>query len=100
MANPVTEFGYKHKHLADSAAVIQKQGILHSVTINRPDNTAGAIITLYDSVDDSGVVIAIITMDKAIFVVPVTLIYDVELAYGLYAKFSHTDGSDITISYN
>lgn len=72
---------------------------MHTLTINRPDTTAGAIITIYDGIDNTGTVIAIITVDAALFVVPVTLTYDVEFATGLYAEFSHEVTADIMISY-
>ena len=89
-----------HKHMAASGQVKAGAGTLHTVVINRPDTTAGAIITLFDSLDGTGTVIAIITMDKAVYVVPTTLIYDVAFTTGLYALFSHEVSADITISYN
>ena len=89
-----------HKHLAASGTVKAAKGVLHSLVINRPSTTEGAHITLYDSVDDSGTVIAIITMYKAVYVVPVTLVYNVILENGLYVKFSHEADADITVSYN
>ena len=101
MANPVIEYGFYHKHMTVTGAVTEVTGILHTVTINRPSATAGAICTIYDSVDDSGTVIAIITLDKAVYVVPTTLQYDVRLTYGLYAEFSDEQnaGADLTFSY-
>ena len=101
MANPVTDYGYFHKHLTVTGAVTEVTGILHTLTINRPSATAGAIMTLYDSVDDTGAVIAIITLDKAVYVVPTTLQYDVNLTNGLYAVFSDevNAGADVTFSY-
>jgi hypothetical protein len=100
MPNPKLDFGYSHQHLADSAIVLTGSGILHTVTINRPDTTGGAIVTLYDGVDNTGTVIAIITMDVAVFVIPATLTYDVAVVTGIYAEFSHAVTADITISFN
>lgn len=100
MANPITEYGYRHKHLAASGLVHTGSGILHTLTVNRPDTTAGAIITLYDGLTDAGTVIAIIAMDAALFVIPATLTYDVKLTTGLYIKFSAAVTADITVSYN
>ena len=101
MANPVTEYGYAHKHMTVTGAVTEVTGILHTANINRPSATAGAIVTLYDSTDNTGTVIAIITLDKAVYVVPTTLQYDVRLTYGLYAVFSDEQnaGADMTFSY-
>jgi hypothetical protein len=91
---------YQHVHLAASGIVKSVGGLLHTLTINRPDTTARATITLHDSVDDSGTVIAVITMDKAAYVIPSTLTYDLTFLTGLYAKFSHAVTADITVSFN
>ena len=99
MPNPVLDFGYRHQHLDDTALVKTGSGILHTITINRPDTTGGAIVTVYDGIDNTGTVIAIITMDKAVFVVPVTLTYDVAFTTGLYFEFSHSVAADMTVSY-
>jgi len=91
-----------HKHLAASGSVKATKGVLRSVVINRPSTSDGATITLYDSEDNSGKVIAIIamTMSKESYVMPTTLDYNIVLNKGLYAEFSHEDGADITVSYN
>ena len=88
-----------YKHLDDSGTIKTTKGILLGVVINRPDTTASATITLYDSVDDSGDVIAIINVDVAIYVIPTTLTYNVTFLTGLYAKFSNAVTADITVSY-
>jgi|GEM_PF-1708090 len=100
MANPVIEFGYKHRHLAATATVWSGPGMLHTITINRPDTTAGATITVYDGVDATGTLIAVITMDQAVFVIPTTLEYDVRSSVGIHIVFSHAVTADITVSYN
>ena len=93
-----------HKHLAASFQIKTGAGVLHSVVINRPDDTATATVTLHDAaaVGDiaAGNIIAIITMDKAVFVIPQTLQYKIAFTEGLYVLFSHTVGADITVSYN
>jgi hypothetical protein len=100
MANPVTEFGYRHKHLTNSGVVLTGAGILHTVTINRADTTAGATVTVYDGVDAGGVVIAIVCMDAAVYVIPATLTYDVVVVTGLYLAFSAAVSADVTVSYS
>lgn len=87
-------------HLAGSAQVKAGKGVLHAVIINRADTTAGAIITVFDSLTGTGTVIAIISMDKAVYVVPATLAYNVSFATGLYLLFSHEVTADVTVSYN
>ena len=101
MANPVIEYGFFHKRMTVTGIVSSATGILHTVTINRPSATASAIMTLYDSLDASGAVIAIISLDVAKYVIPQTLTYDVRLTNGLYAVFSDAQnaGADMTFSY-
>jgi len=101
MPSSVLDYPFLWKHLAATDQTLAAPGTLHSITINSPDPAAGCTITLYDSA--AGVtadIVAIIAMDSALFVVPQTLFYDVELANGLYIEFSagFTLG-DITIAY-
>ena len=86
-------------HLTDTLQVASAPGILHTITINRPDTTGGAIITVYDGIGVTADIISIITMDKAVYVVPATLHYDVCYSAGLYLVFSHAVTADITVSY-
>ena len=87
------------QHLTETTQVDSKPGILHTITINRPDTTDGAIITVYDGIGVTADIIAIITMDDALFVVPTTLQYDIGYEAGLYIVFSHEVTADITVSY-
>ena len=101
MANPVTDFGYNWQHITGTTQVSVRPGILHSITINRPDPAAGCTITLYDSA--AGItadIIAIIAMDSALFVIPTHLVMDAKLNNGLHVVFSagFTLG-DITVSF-
>ena len=100
MPNPILDYGYAHRHLADSGLVLTGTGILHTITINHPDTTAAATVIVYDGVDNTGTVIAIITMDDALFVVPATLTYDVAVTVGIYAAFNFAVTADITVSFN
>ena len=90
---------FDYKHLTDTFQVASTPGVLHSIVINRPDTTGGAIITVYDGIGVTVNIIAIITMDDAVFVVPTTLVYDVGYLIGLYVVFSHAVAADITVSY-
>jgi len=101
MPSPVLEFGYNWEHLTASAQVSTIGGILHSITINRPDPAAGCTVTIYDSAAGATAdIMAIIVMDSALFVVPTCLIMDAKFDNGLYVEFSagFTIG-DITVSY-
>jgi len=90
---------FSWRHLTGTTQVDSKPGILHTITINCPDTTAGAIITVYDGIGVTAAIISIITMDAALFVIPTTLIYDVGYDTGLYIVFSHEVTADITVSY-
>jgi len=101
--NPL-EYPYDWVHLIDSAQVITRCGTLHTITINRPDVGAGALVTVHNVADVGDIapanMIANITMDDAFFVIPTTLTYDVGCCNGIYVLFSAgmTTG-DITVSY-
>ena len=95
---------FSWKHLIDTDQVVAIPCFFHTLTINRPDVGAGALITIYDVATaadiDAAHMLANITMDDAFFVIPTTLFFDVGLSHGLYVLFSAgmTTG-DITISY-
>jgi len=86
-------------HVTGTGQIKTGPGMLHTITINRPDSTAGAIITVYDGVGVTANIIAIITMDKAAYVIPSTLQYDAGFLAGLYIVFSHEVTADITVNY-
>ena len=102
MPNPVLEFGYSWRHLTVTTQVSTAKGILHTVTINRPDALAGCTVTIYDSAAGATAdILAIIAMDSALFVIPNTLMYDAKFENGLYVEFSAGVWAtgDITVSY-
>ena len=90
---------FDYKHLTDTTQVASAPGMLHTITINRPDTTASAIITVYDGIGVTANIIAIVIMDAALFVIPTTLVYDVGYLTGLYIAFSNAVTADITVSY-
>jgi len=47
----VLERPFDWVHLIDTSQVITRLGVLHTVTINRPDVGAGALVTIYDVAD-------------------------------------------------
>jgi len=104
MPYSVLERPFLWKHLIATTQVIARNGMLHTITINRPDVGAGALISVYDVAAAADILpanmIANITMDDAFYVVPTTLIYDVTLVSGLYILFSAGITTvDITVSY-
>ena len=97
--NP-TERPFDWKHLAATNQVSSAPGMLHTITINRADATANGVITVYDGIGITAAIISIIIMDRALFVIPTTLIYDVGYLTGLYIAFgAGLTTADITVSY-
>jgi hypothetical protein len=90
---------FDYKHLTNTNQVASAPGMLHTITINRPDTTASAIVTVYDGIGVTANIISIIAMDAALFVIPTTLVYDVGYLAGLYIVFSNAVTADITVSY-
>lgn len=90
--------GYNYANItaaAPTATVVKTgQGILHTITFNKP--VATLVATLYDSTDASGTVIGTITIPAS--PMPVTLHYDVTFTKGLTINTA-TAASDITVSY-
>jgi len=88
--------GNSYSHLTADGQVKGSAGYLHLVTINNV--TANGTITIYDSLTESGTVIAAIALTTT-STFPMTLIYDVTCATGIYAGFDGTVTGDITVSY-
>jgi hypothetical protein len=70
------------------------QGILHSITFNKP--VATGVVTVYDDTAASGTVIATITTPAN--PMPVTLTYDRHFTVGL-TVVTATAAQDITVTY-
>lgn len=87
------------KHLTATNQVKAGPGLLHTLTINRGDPAAGAVVTAYDGIGVTANIIAIIILDTAVFVIPTTLVFDVGFLTGLYLAFSAVTLADITVSY-
>lgn len=91
---------FSWRHLAATAQVASGPGMLHTITINRADATANGVITVYDGIGVTANIIAIIIMDRALYVMPTTLIFDAGYLTGLYIAFgAGLTTADITVSY-
>ena len=102
MPSSVLDYPFLYAHLTESTQLTTAKGTLHTVTINRGDAHAAGVITIYDSADgvDADNIIAILIMDTAVFVIPQTLIYDINYVNGLYLDFDEDfTTADITVSY-
>ena len=88
--------GWPYVHVAADTQVKAGRGILHSVVLNGW-STAG-VLTIYDSLDETGTVIAIIAINTTahLSLQPITFLYDLEFSTGLYAGFDATLVADLT----
>ena len=74
--------GWPYVHCAADLQIKGSRGILHSVVLN--GLTANGDCTLYDSLTETGTVIAILHLDKtfSVSVQPITFLYDYSLTQG------------------
>ena len=92
----ILERGWDPVHVTADTQVKAGKGILHSVVVN--GLTTLGDLTLYDSLTETGTVIAVIHLDTtaSVSVQPITLLYDAKFATGLYAGFDGTLVADLT----
>lgn len=86
---------YDYHHATSTELIKSGRGVLNTVTINGVSVTG--ILTIYDGIDATGSIIAIVTL--AVNPTPFTLHYEVELETGLYITFTGGLASDISFSY-
>lgn len=96
----ILEMGWPHRHVTADAQVKAGPGILHSIVIN--GLTTLGDITIYDSLTETGTVIAILHLSTvtSISVQPMTLLYDVKFHTGLYIGYDATAVADLTVVYS
>jgi len=99
MPNPVADFPWVYAHVDATLLVQTGQGALHTIVIN--GYSADGVVIVYDGVDATGVQIAVLNISVAasVSLQPITLLYDVAFATGLYLDFDQAVGVDFTVSY-
>ena len=93
--------GWRYLAVTADVQVKAGRGILHSVIITTPATTAG-VITLYDSLTETGIEIASIRVDVVgNDQMQATLIFDTEFTTGLYVGYDGTIvAARITVTYD
>jgi hypothetical protein len=93
-AVPVYDTGYAAKNITTSASTLVKTGVgtFGRVTVNTAQ--AGATVTAYDGIDNTGVKLATISAAAQ-----VSLAFGVALATGLYVVTAGATPADITVAY-
>lgn len=93
----VSPTGHAHNSVTADEQILSAAGKLHTITIMNV--SAGGTITVYDSLTETGTVIASIVLatNQDPFV---SLHFDVNCATGLYIGYDGAVGADLTVSYS
>jgi len=99
MPNSVADFPWKYKHVDGSTQIAVSICVLHTIVVN--GLTTAGDITLHDSGDDTGPVIAVLHLDPttSVSVQPITLTYDIKCEHGLYLAYDQAVAADLTVSH-
>ena len=95
----VIDFAWPHTHVTGDVQVKAGKGILHSVVLN--GLTPAGDLTIYDSLTETGTVIAVLHIDIAtsVSVQPITFLYDLKFTTGLYFGFDGNLVADLTVMH-
>ena len=99
MTNPRAEYAWPFCHVDDTVVVSSRPGALHTIVVN--GLTTAGDITVYDGVDATGSVIAVLHLDPttSISVQPITFIYDAVVGTGIYIAYDQSVAADLTVTY-
>lgn len=99
MPNPKSEFPWPWSHVTETGLVHGAPGALHTIVVN--GLTTAGDITVYDGVDATGGVIAVLHLDvtTSISVQPITFTYDIAIATGIYIDYGQGTVADLTVTY-
>ncbi len=97
--DPRSNFLWKKLHVATTALVSGGAGGLHSIVLNGLTTAGDA--TVYDGVDNTGAVVAILHLNPAasISVQPLPFLYDAEIETGIYIEYDQNLVADLTVMY-
>ena len=98
MSNPVIDFPWDPIHVDDTLLVRTGRCVLHTIVVNGLTTAGDA--TVYDGIDATGTVIAVLHLDPttSVSVQPITFIYDVQCSTGLYIAYDQSLVADLTVS--
>ena len=90
-------FAWPHHHVAGTLLIQSAPGTLHSIVCN--GLTTAGDVTVYDGVDATGTVIAVLHLSlvTSVSVQPITFLYDAELIVGLYIAYDQAVAADLTV---
>lgn len=98
---PVASFPWPWAHVTGTTTTPVKtgRGTLHTIVVN--GLTTVGDITVYDGVDATGAVIAVLHLDIAtsVSVQPITFVYDCKIVTGIYIEYDQAVAADLTVTY-
>ena len=96
---PISSFPWPWTHIDGTLLVHTGAGALHTIVVN--GLTTAGDITVYDGIDATGSVIAVLHLDPttSISVQPITFVYDLRLATGIYIAYDQSVAADLTVTY-
>ena len=99
MANPKDTFPWPFAHVTEEVLVSGAPGTLHTIVVN--GLTTAGDVTVYDGVDATGSVIAVLHLDPttSVSVQPITFLYDAKVDTGIYIVYDQSVAADLTVTY-
>ena len=99
MSNSVIDYPWDPVHVDESTLVHTGQGVLHNIVLN--GLTTAGDITVYDGVDATGTVLAVLHLNTttSISVQPITLSYDCQVWTGIYIAYDDNVAADLTVTH-
>ena len=92
----VSDFAWERLRITETTLVHTGAGALHTLTLNHLDDDV--TVTVYDGIDGTGEVIAVIDTDLH---QPTSLIYDADIQTGIYITIvaSEQGSADLTVTF-
>lgn len=96
---PVASFPWPWAHVTGTGLIKTGAGTLHTIVVN--GLTTQGDVTVYDGVDGTGEVIAVLHLDitTSVSVQPITFVYDLKIATGIYLAYEQGTVADLTVTY-
>jgi len=96
---PVASFPWPWTHVDDTVLVKTGAGALHTIVVN--GLTTAGDITVYDGIDATGTIIAVLHLDPttSVSVQPITFVYDLKIETGIYIDYDQAVAANLTVTY-
>ena len=100
MSNPATDRAWPFCHVAATTLVKTGPGTLHKIVLNGLTTQGDAVV--YDGIDNTGAVIAVLHIDltTSVSVQPIGWPYDAKVDVGIHIEFDQTLACDLTVMHD